>query len=511
MYNLKEGSLHEKFLNSRAKIQMFGGGFGNGKSACMCIKVLNVARDYPGANILMARSTLKKLNDTLRVEFTKWCPPEWIKSFPKPMDDSTICTLHNGTTINFRYIAQQGKAKGESTSNLLSATYDLICVDQMEDPEITYKDFIDLLGRLRGSTKYDPPMDAWDDTMPVGGTRWFLIGCNPTRNWVYRKLVKPLEIYHKSEGQVRSPDLIVNPKTLEPLVELIEGSTYTNKDNLPEDFIMTLEASYKGSMKTRFLEGKWSAYDGLVFPTYEYETHVVPHKRVVQYFYDLLEAGMIPTILEGFDYGIASPSCYLLGFADHKGNVFVLDGFYHNNQSKLGIKHLATMIKEKRELYGVDDNAAVRADPSIFKRSGGAKNGAGATVAELFEDEGVSMVRGSNQIIANVTKIQGYLDVDEWHKHPIDKSMGSPHLFISSELEFLDNEISDYYWKADNNDEKVDKPMDKKDHAINSLEYMLTDKPALAKLKRKTHDNQPYMVWSEVEIETAGSRSARHA
>ena len=33
-YRVIEGSLQERFLNLRTKIQMYGGGFGNGKTSC---------------------------------------------------------------------------------------------------------------------------------------------------------------------------------------------------------------------------------------------------------------------------------------------------------------------------------------------------------------------------------------------------------------------------------------------------------------------------------------------
>ena len=149
-YNLLENSLNDKFFQSRAKIQFFGGGYGNGKTSAMVVKaLLKVAKDYPGCNILMARSTYPKLNDTMRKTFLEFCPPEWIKSFPLSKNSDNTCTFVNGTTINFRYIAQRKTTDdGSSTSNLLSATYDLIVVDQLEDPEIIHKDFKDLMGPL---------------------------------------------------------------------------------------------------------------------------------------------------------------------------------------------------------------------------------------------------------------------------------------------------------------------------------------------------------------------------
>ena len=150
-YKVHRGSLQERFLASRKKIQFYGGGFANGKTSGACIKTLMIARDYPGANILMARSTYPKLNDTLKKEFLKWCPKEWIKSHNK---QENVVVLTNGSMINFRYIAQQGKNAESTTSNLLSANYDLAVIDQIEDPEITHKDFLDIIGRMRGMAKY---------------------------------------------------------------------------------------------------------------------------------------------------------------------------------------------------------------------------------------------------------------------------------------------------------------------------------------------------------------------
>jgi hypothetical protein len=148
-----------------------------------------------------------------------------------------------------------------SSSNLLSATYDWIVVDQIEDPEITEKDFLDLLGRLRGSAEYTGD----DPTMPRTGPRWIVLLCNPTRNWVYRKLVKPLQDYKNGIPN----DNLMTDESGKPIVELFEGSTYTNRDNLPEDFIETLESAYQGQMRSRYLLGEWGAFEGLVYPQYD--------------------------------------------------------------------------------------------------------------------------------------------------------------------------------------------------------------------------------------------------
>src|SRR5690606_16124788 len=158
------------------------------------------------------------------------------KSFPMSANASNTCTLINGTKINFRYIAQQGKSNESSTSNLLSATYDFIFVDQIEDPGIEYKDFLDLLASLHGH----PLCEGNDPTMPRTGPRWMVLTSNPTRNWVYKRLVKPVHDYMqrglitddllcRREPGTNKPILDENGKpTL--LIDIYEGSTYENKE-----------------------------------------------------------------------------------------------------------------------------------------------------------------------------------------------------------------------------------------------------------------------------------------
>ena len=332
-FKLQRDSLQDRFLASKTKVQLFGGGFANGKTSGACIKAIQLAKDYPGSNGLMARSTYPKLNDTLRKEFIKWCPIDWVDSFPKSANASNTCTLKNGTTINFRYIAQQGKLGNEATtSNLLSATYDWIIVDQIEDPEIVHKDLLDLLGRLRGMTPYV----GTDSSMPNTGPRWIIITCNPTRNWVYRELVRPvheLELGHINEKLLCKTNadgkMIFDDSGLPiPIIDIYEGSTYENKENLEPDFIQTLESSYKGQQRSRFLMGEWASYEGLVYPAFNESLHVMSHHSILQYLKQLQMKTDAVNFLEGYDYGLAVPFCYMVGFCDNFGNVFLLDGAY---------------------------------------------------------------------------------------------------------------------------------------------------------------------------------------
>lgn len=534
-YRLKEGSLHEQYIQSTQKLQMFGGAFANGKTAASCIKAINLSKLYPGSNGLIARETYPKLNDTIRAEFLKWCPKKTIKSFPTSSNGSNTCTFTNGSTINFRYIQQQNKNGGAqaSTSNLLSATYDYIVVDQLEDPGIIFKDFEDLFGRLRGNTPLAITeaneklcemfgIDIRD--LPSTGPRWFMGTVNPNMGWVYKKIVRPYHRYIKTG--VVDPDLFClrDGETKEPILDsegkpqlrmdLFEGSTYTNAENLGKDFIETLESLYTGQSRDRFLLGQWAAYEGLIYPQFDENIHMITTRQIRKYLNSCLDARVQVRWIEGYDYGLAVPSCYLLAFVDHFGNVIVVDGFYEKellieDEYKDGVlvEGQITKIKQIRERWGLWDRDmdAIRADPACFKRPPNSKKGtASRTVAEMFRvmddgtETGLLFSRGNNSINAGIQKIGKFLALRPNHLNPFNSDVASPHLYFDTKLEFVRDEFGTYMWKKDSSNTDVDTPIDKDDHSMDTIKYLLTDMQAPAMVHELTHKAIEYMSWQEV-------------
>jgi hypothetical protein len=494
-YRLIEGTAADGFYHSRHKIQLMGGGFANGKTTALCIKALEIAKSYPGCAMMLGRATYPKLNKTLRREFFKWCPKKWIESFNKTDNE---LKLVNGTTIDFRYIRQKtDDSSGEGKSNVLSANYDFIGIDQADDPEIEYKDFLDMLGRLRGSAEYIGD----DPTMPRSGPRWLCITANPTRNWLYRKIVYPVHVY-KQTGR-RHEDLLVDEHG-EPIIGLYEASTYDNKDNLPPDYIATLEATYQGQMRSRYLEGKWEAFEGLVYPQFDQHKHVVPHRMMENYLADCRKVMTLEWI-EGYDHGIAVPSCYLLAFVDNYGRVHIIDGIY---EAEYSIAATAAKIDKLRRQYLVDRDADGRyapilADPQIFRRSAGGAKVVGATVADMFAGEGIDMTRGNNNILNGITKVSAYLHIDAMRRDPYTGNFGAPLLYVSDKLSWWIDEITDYFWKRDSATGEVEEtPMDRRDHAMDATKYMMSHRPEPAQVIYLPQMKvKPFMRWGERDIQ----------
>lgn len=470
-YRIKPGGMHEQFFLSRKKVQVIGGGFGNGKTAAMCVKTAMIARDYPGSNCLVAMATYAQLNDTIRKEFYKWIPKSSVKRYPTVSDNTML--LKNGSQISFRYLQQKGKntADGGTSSNLLSATYDLIAIDQIEHPQITYKDFLDVLGRLRGSTPYR----GTDKTMPETGPRWVFLAANPSFNWVYHKLIKPTQHYQRS-GQI-TDDLMVHPDTGEVMIDLFEASTYENAHNLPADFIQGLEAAYTGQFRDRYLGGVWGAFEGLVYPQFNQDVHFRSKKEITRYLYQLRMQGVTCRAIEGFDYGIASPSCYLFGFIDPYGRVFIIDGFYKPEMTLQEIGERMCSIRERHAPF-LDLNDPIWADPAIFKRSTVGRHGRGAeTIKDILTDEFDLLFKaGQNDMLNGITKVAAYLSVKNVPDF-VDTTNKGPLIVFAEDLYFLADEFGSYFWKTGHGQERIDVPIDRNDHAMDTLKYMLSHLP----------------------------------
>lgn len=500
-FRIEKGSLQDRFLKSRAKIQFYGGGFANGKTSASCIKALMLAKEYPGSNGLIARSTYPKLEDTIKKELLKWCPKHWIKS---KTDKPNNITFENGSVINFRYVSQQGKGTESTTSNLLSATYDWIIVDQIEDPEFVHKDFLDLMGRLRGMARRDPSL-PYDPTMPESGPRWLIITANPTRNWVYTELIKPVHDYY--QGRVN--EKLVKDDDGKPLIEIFEGSTYENASNLEPDFIKGLESTYTGQMRERFLLGKWGAFEGLVYPDFNEDMHVINEDRVFEYFHRLRGMGVTVQFLQGYDYGISSPSCYLLSFVDTRGNIIICDGYYETTAS---IPSQAQNILRIQERWGVPPRTPIYADPQIFRKTMASRTLVGQSVSEMFAEDGVAtMVRGNNDIQNGIVKVTSYLALIDHHLHPIHSISPSPRLYTTSKLEQGYREFSTYRWKKDTAGDETDKPIDKDDHFVDTVKYMLSHEPKIGRPRTPWNQRQVGLRhWAEEAEDNTGGRKVRY-
>ena len=233
-------------------------------------------------------------------------------------------------------------------------------------------------------------------------------------------------------------------------------------------------------MRDRFLKGQWAAYEGLVYPQYQSTLHSIRHDRLLVYMRDQIIKGARLEWLASYDFGMVSPSCYLLAFTDIKGNTFIVDGYY---EKEVSVEWQANKMIEIGNRYGAY-SPWIYSDPDIFRRKAGDHRTVGKAVTDMFADVNSSLLftRGDNNIASGISKVSAYLEPREYHLHPITGESNAPMLYHSDRLTFIEQEITSYYWTTDSSGERDDTPTDRNDHAMDAIKYLLSHKPEPATL-----------------------------
>ncbi len=240
-----------EFVGSAADEVLFSGAWGAGKSLSLCAKALMLSLRYPGNRGGLFRKEFKALKATTLITLLEGdgrtgpvLPPEYIAKHHKT--EATI-RLKNGSTILYGGLDNPGW--------ILSLNIGWFAVDQIE--QLTEQDYNMLLGRLRH---------------PVPSVRQGFGACNPEAptHWLYQRF------FHKKP----------------PGTHAITANTFSNP-YLPDDYVARLK-KLKGVYRLRYVEGKWIAFEGMIYDNFEPTTHIIdpfeiphdwPRYRVIDFGY----------------------------------------------------------------------------------------------------------------------------------------------------------------------------------------------------------------------------------
>ena len=181
--------------------------------------------------------------------------------------------------------------------------------------------------------------------------------------------------------------------------------------------------------------------------------------------------------VEGYDFGIVTPTCYMLGFVDDYGRVVLLDGFYQPN---FDVMQHANAIREIRSRYNglLYFSDPIVADPAIFRRIVVAgQTVRNTTIARILKDGGLNLRAGSSDVLSGIAKVNSYFAGTPKTPHLVTQERPGPLLYVATELPWFLDEIMSYYWKRDSQGRNIDQPVDAHDHAMNTTKYMLSKLP----------------------------------
>jgi len=392
--------IQESYIWNTKRESMFDGGVGNGKTTGGLMRLLILAREFPGSRWVVARETFKTLMNTTRKTFDRLCPSKWITR-----DVKENMTLANGSEILWLHLDEM------SENDMKSLEINGAFISQAEEIAPEKWEFLDSrIGRWsKPDWKVACPSYIWGE-------------CNPNgHDWIYFR-------FH--------PDVVGDDH---PTRAYYFGATEINRKMLAKfapgyyEMLMAKPESWK----RRWVYGSRDIFEGAIHPDFRREIHVYDADR-----WDPYDACNIKSCWGWMDYGLSAPTCLLISASTSDNFHFITHEYYRRSTPGRTItirEHAGAIQKLLR-----DNRYSVRgtyADPSIFVESTRDRRTATTSVAQEYRECGLYLQRADNNEQASIANLQELMHIDARLHNPITGRMGSPRLFISSRCTNLIEQI----------------------------------------------------------------------
>lgn len=413
-----------KFFASRKLYTCYGGARGGGKSWAVRTKAVGGALRWPGIKILIIRRTYRDLENSLITPLVKLIPRE-AGRYHATMN---MVLFSNGSTIKFGHLPNYGATvEGEYQGQ----EFDWIFID--EATQFTESEFRGIGGCLRGVN--DIPKRMY-------------LTCNP--GGIGHQWVKRLFLDKQYREHENPEDYCFIPAKWSDNTDLMASSpAYRNMlDNLPEN------------VRRAHRDGDWNALAGQYFPEFDRGLHTVEPFAVPEKW----------RRYRAFDYGLDCFACLWIA-VDFDGRCYV---YREAAKSGLIVSQAAELALNCTAPGEVIEQTI--APPDMWST----QKDTGKTMAQLFAEHGVGLIRGGN------SRVQGWMALKELLRVRLD---GKPGLVIFRDCIGLIEDL-----QALQADERNPSDAAKEPHGIthrpDALRYFAQNRSLLP---------DPEMIWAEDE------------
>lgn len=355
----------KEFCQARTRYVGYGGARGGGKSHVVRVKSFGGAMKIPGIRILIVRKEYPELEQTMILPMRAMIPQE-LAVYNGSMH---MFLFINGSTIKFGHYGPNDDDEYQGQE------YDWIFID--EATQFTEYQFRVLGACLRGATQIP---------------RRMYLTCNPGgvgHIWVKRLFIS--RVYQNGE---KPEDYTFIPATVDDNPHLLKASPEYKQmlDLLPDD------------VRRAWRYGDWDALAGTFFPEFRPETHVIDDFRKIPAEWKKYRV---------FDYGLDMFACLWIA-QDFEGRSYV---YREVQQSNLIVSEAAALMLSLTPDY--EHITCTIAPPDMWNRQ---KDG-GKNMAEIFAENGVGLIRASNN------RVQGWMALKEMLK-PMQSDKDKPGLLV---------------------------------------------------------------------------------
>jgi hypothetical protein len=419
------------------------GGYGTGKTLTSRQEIIKHILLTPNANILIGANVNSQYEQTIQRELESDIPASFVVD---SSNQKKYLDLANGSRIMYRPFDDPDKLR----------SYNLSMFVIVEASETSTETYSQLKTRLRNMASATPLLDPTTKIQledEKGRLRYDadwrrgIIESNPDSGWI-RTDVLLVSDDIQLHGDIK--DVYIIPDSQKDLSTSSHVSETGVNKYLPVNFVRDLTRNKPTWWTSRYVYGSFSYSEGLVYPD-----------AMKHFVHDFEIPTDWPRII-AYDYGLVDDSVFLFGAIDsRKGHLYIYKEVRTNGKD---VAALARLFKEASADIPV---GGMLAPPLIDPKSGLKRDYQRRSLIDHFLEYGISFRPGYINVDARVMRLNTYL--------------ASGRMSIFDSCDALRTELRDYKFPArtlDGASSNSDKPIDKNNHGINALEWIVMDLPS---------------------------------
>lgn len=442
-----------RFLRSDKRYKMSAGGFGSGKSRTDIEDVIKHVLLIPNARVAVTGRTYNTLEATFVNEFYSMFPRSLLKS-KNDMKHNLVLT--NGSKIMFRSFDDPKKLK---SMNLTMAVI-------VEASDVPYSGYTMLQSRIRNTAAMLPELDANGKVVMYRDSkskelkikyridvRHISLETNPDSGWVKTDFLLDAEVVEFFGDAYNEGYKFHKTRDKEKYVQVVSTSA---NPYLPPTYE---EEQTRGKSKAyiaQFYKGSFNFSTNLVLPNFGIcikPPHPLPRE------FDEFGKRKLWFVI-GVDYGISDPTHAVFGaFSEETRKLYIIGEYRVNNSD---VKTIAKGYRRSIKENGIDVEGLLML-PHFDGRSYNKRESDLYTIGGAFEAQGLYFEPSFASMDARILKTNALINHDQ--------------LEVFSTCEFLIEEALNWKWKLDKDGAPTKKPVDKKDHGIQALNFITVELP----------------------------------
>ena len=416
----------EAFHASNAQYRMLIGGFASGKTTAACAELAIHALNTPNGRSLITAPTLTQVREAVIPELLKFLPPWFVENYTK--NPTPRFSLTNGHEILVFSSIDQEKLRSLN----LTAFY------IEEASGVKYEIFDQLMTRLRHAAGILRDREGRE----IGYKYMGIVSTNPEDGWIKDKF---LLISSKIGGSPSIDTTIYENLKSKKANRHFHTFISSTRDNtfIGKQYIERVTAGKSEKWIRKYIDCFLDVQEGAVYP--EFSKYLVEPFAIPDNW---------PRI-GGFDPGFNDPTAMCIGAIDPKtGDTYIYVDYYVPEQPvSYHAKHITPFVKGYEFLYHI------QADPSVEKRN--------ERDLQSYKDYFYSLTKiylepANNDILYGIEKVRDYF------------YSGKLHVFNSCENMKMESQL---YVYPDDGRLNNDKPVDKYNHLMDALRYMIAKLP----------------------------------